>query len=129
MGSEGYFQGKFQGRYYRAHRIIWRLQTGESPDVIDHINGDRTDNRWANLRNVSWIENARNSAAPSCNLSGVAGVSFNRRHSSWRAYITVDRRLIHLGTFKEKAAAIAARRVAEVKHGFHVNHGRVAACA
>jgi hypothetical protein len=64
MGSardDGYVYLYVDGKQYAAHRIIWKLHTGEDPiEVIDHINGDKSDNRIVNLRDVSHLENARN---------------------------------------------------------------------
>ena len=91
---------------FKAHRLIWVMKTGERPDsdvVIDHIDGDPTNNRWTNLRVCSPKQNARNSKRPSSNTIGYKGVS--RSLSKFRAYITVDRRQIHLGSFSDPREA------------------------
>ncbi len=59
-GSHGYLTGAIFGRQYLAHRVIWAIETDGWPDCIDHINGNRRDNRIANLRSVSKAENAKN---------------------------------------------------------------------
>lgn len=109
---------------YRAHRVIWTLVHGKSPEVIDHINGDIRDNRIENLREVSVSENARNQKRRSTNTTGVTGVK--RRYNSWRAEIFVDGKRHHLGKFDDIESAIAARKSAEIRFGFHPNHGRAA---
>lgn len=58
--DEGYFSVYVDRCPYMAHRIIWKLTTGEEPNVIDHINGVRHDNRMSNLRSVTQRENSRN---------------------------------------------------------------------
>jgi hypothetical protein len=58
--------------------------------------------------------------------SGVTGVSFAKRDGKWRAYVTVARKQIFLGQYSTKDEAISARRQANIRHGFHQNHGRKA---
>lgn len=109
------------GKKYLLHRLIWVMQTGKWPDnVIDHINGDSTDNRWINLRDVPQRINARNSAIPQSNKSGVIGVSWDSRTKSWRAQIGA----VNLGRFKQLEDAKLARLQAEVDSEYHANHGR-----
>lgn len=109
---------------HKMHRIIWLLVTGKWPaHVIDHINGDGVDNRWCNLRAVTAVENSRNRRLCRRNTSGCPGVWWRADNKKWRVLIRVNGRLLHLGHFEELDIAIAARKAAEVKHGFHPNHG------
>lgn len=125
--GKGYRIGAIFGRLYNAHRVVWALVHGAWPDEqIDHINGDRSDNRLANLRCASVRENARNTKRPAHNSSGVIGVNWRACKSKWRAYIAVNRHTLHLGYFDSFEAAVTARRSAEKELGFHPNHGRVA---
>ena len=121
---KGYIRMYVAGEQYYAHRLIWLLVFGEWPDNIDHINGDRSDNRLNNLRSVSHTENMRNSSMSSLNTSGITGVSWRPSSKVWVAYITADRRRKHLGTFAALGDAIAARKAAEERFGFHPNHGK-----
>jgi hypothetical protein len=118
---------KFKVQYY-VHRVIWCLHHGELPDEmrIDHINGQRTDNRIENLRLVSVTENNRNARLQHLNRSGLHGVYFLKDSLTYRATIGVNAELLRLGQFKSLLDAAAARKSAELKHGFHPNHGRVA---
>lgn len=109
---------------YRSHRVIYKLMTGEDPDHIDHINGVYADNRWANLRSVPSNVNQKNMKRSRSNSSGTTGVSWDKSKNSWMVVITVDRKSIHLGRFKDINDAIAARKQAEATYGFHINHGR-----
>lgn len=124
--SNGYRGGTIFGAMYRAHRVIWAIIHGDWPQSeIDHINGDRSDNRIANLRDVDRIENARNVSVSARNISGQLGVRrINKGSGSWVATITTNKKRKHLGYFKKKSDAIAARRAAETELGFHHNHGR-----
>ncbi len=73
----GYVQVRIGGETYLGHRLAWFLVHGEWPEVIDHINGNRADNRLANLRNVTQAENTQNVLrARSHNSTGFLGVSF-----------------------------------------------------
>jgi hypothetical protein len=124
--SEGYRAGSIFHRKRRAHRVIWKWMTGLDPDTIDHINGDRTDNIWTNLRSIRESENNRNLSIPRGNKSGVAGVRFNKKTRRWVAYIQNDGKQVHLGGFSAIEEAVSARRSAECEFGYHAYHGRSA---
>jgi hypothetical protein len=112
------------GRNRTASRIAWFMHYGEWPEhTIDHINGDSTDNRIENLRDVSHKENSRNMARFSTNTTGVAGVSITK-YGKFKARIKADGESIHLGNYETLEEAAAARKEAEIKYGFHENHGR-----
>lgn len=97
----------------RLHRFIMNAPKGL---VVDHINGDRLDNRKENLRLCSIKENIRNSKKHKDNTSGYRGVSTIGR--LWRAYIVVDRKQISLGCYKTREeAALAYNRGATLYHG------------
>jgi hypothetical protein len=120
----GYVQGGILGRGYLAHRVAWLLVTGAWPkNQIDHINGDRTDNRIANLREVSNAENARNMSISSRNKSGVPGVFWDTKRGKWVANIGENSRTRHLGSFDDFNLAVEAREKAMTAKGFHPNHG------
>jgi hypothetical protein len=123
IDDKGYVRGWYEGRFYRAHQIIWAMHHGTWPEHIDHESGNRANNRLRNLRDATSRINAQNRKRSSLNRSGVVGV---RPHGKkWRAAIGNSRdSKSHLGTFDTKAAAIAARRVAEQALNYHPNHGR-----
>ena len=85
--SDGKAVVGIHGALHLAHRVIWKMVHGEEPDCVDHINGDCSDNRLENLRNVSQAENNRNVARRSDNTSGVGGVSYQADRRAWRAYL------------------------------------------
>jgi len=122
--SNGYLSFALNGRRIYAHRAAWKIATGDEPDEIDHINGDRTDNRLVNLRDVDRSENMRNVKLPKNNRSGVIGVFFDNTVNAWAASIYKVGRTSHLGHFQSFDEAVAARRAAEVEFGFHENHGQ-----
>ena len=121
----GYLHGAIFDRLYSAHRVIWAISYCKWPsNQIDHINGDRSDNRIKNLRSVSHAENTRNRRTSEVNTTGVMGVYWYKSRKKWYARIMFDGKNKHLGYFSNKADAIAARKAAEAKYGFHPNHGR-----
>lgn len=122
----GYKTGAVFNKKYRAHRIIWRMITGDVPDQVDHADHDRSNNRWANLRSADQVANSRNMRLRDSNTSGVCGVHFARRERRWIAHITLRGRFKSLGSFPTKAAAMAARKDAEIRYSFHSNHGKAA---
>lgn len=123
--GEGYMAGRINGKSLKAHRVVWALVHGEWPSgEIDHINGNPSDNRISNLRDVDRTENVRNSKRGKNNTSGVNGVGFDKRRSQWIAHICHKAKRIHIGSFLTKDAALAARKAAEADLGYHPNHGR-----
>lgn len=121
--KQGYRRIEIGSSRFAAHRVIWLMLFGRLPEAIDHINGNRADNRLCNLRSVTVAENNRNIARRRDNKSGTTGVDWKKALGRWRAQIAVDGRDIHLGYFDTKDAAVAARKHAEQQHGFHINHG------
>jgi hypothetical protein len=94
------------------------------PDELDHINGDKGDNRIVNLREVTRAENNKNKSRYKQNSSGFTGVGWHKVTKKWAAKIRVDGRDYHLGVFASIEAAKEARAAAEKHYGFHENHGR-----
>ena len=123
--GHGYFVGVINGKTYMAHRIAYAMSIGDPMDLeIDHINGDRMDNRLENLRPVTSGINKRNSQIPSHNTSGRVGVAFRASKRKWRASITIDNRHRHIGYYDTFEQAVFARLNVERKNNFHSNHGR-----
>ena len=111
-------------KMYKAHRLAWLYVYGEFPKgCIDHINHDNSDNRISNLRDVTQKENSKNASMSKNNTSGHTGVYWEKLISKWRAAIFSDGKRIHIGVFRHKKDAVAARKAAEIKYGFHPNHG------
>lgn len=112
----GYFHGAIGGRLFQAHRVIYAAAHGEWPELIDHINQDTEDNRLANLRAASKSINSHNSKCRVDSRTGIKGVSWSKRQSAFRAYLTVGGKQIHLGYHPTVEAASAAREAAFRKH-------------
>ena len=127
IDGRGYRQGAIFSKYCLGHRVAYAVYYGVWPvGDIDHINGDKVDNRIENLREATQTENSRNMKIPTTNTSGVIGVSWDKKARRWRAGITAAGKQVYLGTFESFDDAVAARKAAEVKYGYHPNHGRPA---
>lgn len=123
--GKGYLYGKVDGKNYLAHRVLWALETGKWPNSeLDHINQNKTDNRFVNIRTVCRVENSRNKTRSKNNRSGVLGVA-KSSSGRWRAYITVDKKQIHLGVFDALEDAEAARLNASQEYNFSKRHGTI----
>jgi hypothetical protein len=111
------------GSYYLVHSVVWLMAYGYWPKAeVDHENGDGLDNRLKNLRDVTRKVNCQNTCRRRDNTSGQTGV-YRHESGSWCASISVNKRR-HLGSFSSFDEAVRVRKRAEVKYGFHVNHGR-----
>lgn len=108
IDSYGYVVIRIAGAGHKAHRLAWLIAYGEWPDdQVDHINGDRSDNRIANLRDVSRLTNRQNMRrAQADNRSGLLGVSLTNNRC--KASIRSGGKNHHLGYFASPEAAHAA---------------------
>lgn len=123
--SNGYLIAGIGGLLYMTHRIIWKMVYDSDPVQIDHIDHDRKNNRIDNLRSVTNQENQKNRKINKNNSSGAVGISWHNRDKKWQAYISVAKKLKHLGFFDSKEKAVSARASAEIKYGYHENHGNI----
>ena len=102
----GYIGVSVNGIRYQSHRVIWLMMTGKWPkSTIDHIDCDKTNNRWSNLREASVAENNQNKTLICNNSSGLRGVSWYKKSGKWKAQIGVNKRMIFLGYFEDKFEA------------------------
>lgn len=109
--NEGYWQIKLCFKSYRAHRLAWFLSYGVWPLMgLDHINGDKLDNRLEKLREATHSLNMQNKRqAMSNNKScGLLGASWNKQHERWQAALMVDKKRRHLGYFSSAEDAHSA---------------------
>ena len=124
--ADGYLCAGVDYKVYRLHRLACLFMKGRWPiKDMDHKDHIRSNNRWGNLREVTEQENSRNRSITSRNTSGIVGVSWNKNRGAWQSMIKNNRKQIYLGAFKDKFLAICARKSAENKLGFHLNHGKI----
>lgn len=110
---DGYRSICHNGKTYQEHHLVWCIVYGSMPSMlIDHVNGVRDDNRIENIRLADRMQNAANADKWNTNTSGYKGVSFNKRSQKWVAYISVNKRVKHLGSFDTVEAAKTAHQSA-----------------
>jgi hypothetical protein len=108
---------RFKGKIYLAHRLAWFYTYGCWPiGVIDHKDGNPSNNKLDNLRDVPHVINCRNQKLYVTNTSGVKGVTLVK--GRWAARIVVDGKAICLGTYDNKEDAIKVREQAEETYHF-----------
>lgn len=122
-GGKKYLRVRINNRQYLVHRIIYTFIHGKILHEIDHIDGDGMNNKKSNLRDVQHKENQKNKRLYSKNVTGVHNVSIDHRNGHYRSAIAVNHKRFRLGSFVEIWDAICAKKSAENKHGFHINHG------
>jgi len=106
---------------YYAHRLAWSIFYGTPPDgTIDHLNGNPSDNRIANLRIASYAENSKNKVTTVRSSTGHRGVYL--RHGRYRVLTRSLGRTITIGTFDALSEALEARRDFDAGHGFTARH-------
>lgn len=121
-GPRGYHRVVIGGEYYQAHRVCWSIYHQDllQPDeVLDHANGDRSDNRLCNLRKVKLWENNHNRVS-NCDETGTHYNAKANAARPWVAKLYKNNQRIHLGYYETREEAIEARRAAERDHGLDV---------
>jgi hypothetical protein len=115
--NHGYRQIGIERRYYAAHRLAWLWMTGAWPaGDIDHINLDRADNRFVNLREATDSQNQANRLALATNTSGFKGVTWHKKAEKWQAQIQVEGKVYYLGLYPTPEAAHATYAIAAEQH-------------
>ncbi len=118
LNPNGYIQIGFGGRMYKAHRLAFMCEMGTWPEgEVDHADGDKSNNRWSNLRQATRGQNMRNTGLRSNNTSGFKGVSRHKRSGKWAARLRLPNggKYIHLGLFEDKVDAAIAYKNAAMK--------------
>lgn len=114
----GYRHVTWMGKIHKVHRLIFLLEHGYLPKEIDHINGDRQDNRIENLREVTRSENQFNKAMCSNNTSGFRGVNWHKHSKSWVVRVCTKGKTKILGYFKDlELAGLVADEARNLYHG------------
>lgn len=123
ISTEGYVKVFLDGKSLYAHRIIWIIKTGNQPCVIDHIDHDRSNNSWINLRNVTCDGSSKNLGLRSDNTSGITGVYFNKHLKKWAAQCSINGKIKYIGIYSDIHDASQAVLLFRRNNDFHDNHG------
>ena len=112
----GYRVIQIKKRQYYEHRLAWLWMTGEWPkNQVDHIDGDKPNNKWANLRAATCAQNNWNKGKTKRSSTGLKGVTYHQRDRKWQAMIMASRNAVYLGQFDCPAAASFAYQIAADK--------------
>lgn len=112
----GYKRLMVHGRPYAQHRLAWMYMTGEWPaQQVDHLNGNRGDNRWVNLREATDAQNRQNMAKKAGTRSRLQGVTWFPRDGKWRSRLTINYKSHFLGYHDTEEEAHQAYLKAKAK--------------
>ena len=123
---DGYSVIAYGKSHLMIHRVVWTMFNRQmvKGEDIDHINGNRGDNRIENLRLCSRADNLKNAQRRKDNTSGIKGIGFHALSKKWRARISIDGKQIYLGLFNSlEEAECAIVKVRAKAHGKFANHG------
>jgi hypothetical protein len=116
LTDKGYLRSSVGGKSYRVHRLVFLYHHGYMPIQVDHIDGNRMNNRIENLREATSSQNNQNRKSTSS--SGVKGVVWHKQSKKWVASICVNRKSVHLGSFISiEEAALVANKARQSAHG------------
>ena len=122
--AEGYRQIAIGKVCALEHRLVFMYVHGYMPNEIDHINGNRADNRIENLRECTPSINNRNSKMPSTNKSGVKGVFWDNSENKWHGRVWANGKFAFSRCYEKlEDAAQAVREAREIHHGEYAHHG------
>lgn len=125
LTHNGYLRAYVDGKLYMVHRLIFLYMEGSLPkEKVDHIDHNRTNNIWSNLRHSCSQKNQMNRSLSKDNKSGYNGVTFSKKRKKWIAQITINKKKKHLGIYSNINDAVQARQKANIQYGFHCNHGK-----
>ena len=122
--KQGYVQITVNGERHVAHRLAWIYMTGkEPPEQIDHIDLDKSNNSWCNLRAADNTTNHWNEAIRSTNKSGHKGVWWHRQSGKWEAAVRVNGKQHTVGRYERIEDAVkAVKQYREQHHGEYARH-------
>ena len=124
LGVLGYTLIGIDGLVYPAHRLAYLWMMGEfPPHEIDHIDGQRANNKWSNLRPVTKSQNQQNSKMRIDNTSGHKGITWNTDRQKWMARVQIGNKRHYLGIYDDLAQAVQAVKTSRSKlHGEFTRH-------
>lgn len=126
LESDGYRRIQFNKQHCLEHRLAWLFMTGEDPGdlQIDHIDCNKSNNRWSNFRLATASDNQKNQLRPKSNTSGSKNVCWHKHKKSWIAHVGCNKKLHHIGYFDDfEEARQAVVEYRKTLHKEFTNHG------
>lgn len=126
INERGYVKVSVADKRYGVHQIVFAMHNGYIPENIDHINGNKSDNRIENLRPATKAQNGYNRKLPPNNTSGAKNVSYRADTNKWRVDVRVDGKSHCFGSYEDfDLAELVAIEARNKYHGKFANHGGV----
>jgi hypothetical protein len=123
VNGEGYMVVGLNYRKFLVHRIAWALHGNAPVPLLDHVNGDKTDNRIENLRIGNPEMNMQNMRLRRDSTSGIKGVSWHKQSNRWTGQVWHRNKIYLAGSFTDKEeCAAAVRKLREELHGEFARH-------
>jgi len=114
----GYIHIKIKAKSFKAHRLVFLYHHGYLPEFVDHIDGNKKNNKIENLRAATKEENCRNQKIRSTNKSGYKGVKWVEHCKKWQVEVCKNYKSIYFGLYEDlELAALVAREATELIHG------------
>ena len=118
----GYTQIVANRKLHNAHRLIFLLHHGWLPEVIDHIDGNRSNDKIENLRPATWVENLQNMKIRPNNKSGCKNVSWSKEKSKWVVQLSINKKPTYFGRFDD--LELADLVATEARNKYHKHFAR-----
>lgn len=124
INNHGYRIVHIGNKVYSAHRIVYMMQYGKLPERIDHIDGNKLNNRIENLRPATRSQNAFNTKLFSTNKSGCKNVHYSKTNKAYRVLLVINGKRKHIGYYKDlELADLVAKEARNKYHGEYANNG------
>ena len=116
--ASGYIHVKINTKAHKAHRLVFLYHYGYLPECVDHIDGDKANNRIENLRAATKEENCQNQKVRSTNKSGCKGVKWNSKLNKWQVEVNKNYKSHYFGLYEDlELASLVAIEATELIHG------------
>ena len=113
--GSGYMHVAIYRKCYKVHRIIYLMHHGYLPELLDHIDQNRSNNVISNLRPATSAQNAVNSKVKCTNTTSFPGVIWNKKNKNWRARVGFEGKRIDVGSFSDKNEAFLAYQTKHIE--------------
>ena len=120
---DGYRRIGLDKKVYLAHRLIFMMHHGFLPEVVDHIDGNKLNNRIENLREATKSQNCQNQKTPINNTSSYKNVRWSKSKAKWCVNLRVKTKDIHIGYYKDiELADLVAQEARDKYHKEFARH-------
>jgi hypothetical protein len=124
LSSDGYRYVGINKKRYSEHRIIFLMEKGYLPKLVDHIDNNPLNNKIENLREATNFQNSQNAKLAKTNTSGFKGVFWHKINKKWLVSLKIQGKNKHFGYFKDlELAALVVQEARNKYHGSFANHG------